>query len=73
MRCLLAILALTSALTLSACEVAPVKPWEREHLASPSMAWEPQGQRQGYQQHIDVSKEAASGGGGLSGNACGCN
>lgn len=58
---------------LAGCTVTPVKPWQRAHLASPAMAWEMRPQVASYRQHVEVSKEAASGGNGLGGNACGCN
>lgn len=58
---------------LAGCTVTPVRPWQRAHLASPAMDWEAHPLPARYQQHVEVSKEAASGGSGLGGNACGCN
>ncbi len=58
---------------LAGCTVAPIKPWQRAHLASPAMDWDMHPLTGGYQQHIEVSKEAASGGNGIGGSACGCN
>lgn len=58
---------------LAGCSITPVKPWQRAHLASPAMDWEMRPLVSAYQQHVEISKEAASGGSGLGGNACGCN
>lgn len=64
---------LACAALLAGCAVKPVQPWQRAHLANPAMGWEMHELPGGYRDHIDVSKEAATGGSGLAGNACGCN
>jgi hypothetical protein len=67
----LLVLALLAAAATTGC--AGVRPWERDLVARPDMAWDPdplEAQRRG---HVYFSKEAAMGGGGGSGGGCGCN
>ena len=52
---------------------AAVKPWERDVLARPDMAWEPDALEAKRSSHIHYSKEAALPGGGAGGGGCGCN
>ncbi len=52
---------------------APLKPWEREVLARPDMAWDPDPLEAAHRSHIFFSKEAALAGGGAGGGGCGCN
>lgn len=68
-------LALTVALALSACEgVSPwVKPYERQNLATPAMAWSRDGLADGYMHHVYQARESARGAEGGSGGGCGCN
>ena len=71
MRCSVAGSLLLLLLAVTAC--AAVKPWERETLARPDMAWDPdplEAQRRG---HVYFSKEAAISGAGDGGGGCGCN
>ena len=56
---------------LSAC--ATVKPWERDLLAKPQMALDPDPLQTSFDEHIYFSKEASSGGRGFGGGGCGCN
>jgi hypothetical protein len=65
---LLLVLALSG---LSGC--ASVKPWERDVLARPDMAWEPDALEARRTAHIRYSKEASLPGGGAGGGGCGCN
>jgi hypothetical protein len=58
---------------LAGCAAQPVQPWQRAVLASPAMAWEMDPLLADYNDHIQVSKEAASGGASLGGGGCGCN
>ena len=58
---------------LAGCSAQPVQPWQRAALASPAMAWEMDPLLADYNEHIQVSKEAASGGASLGGGGCGCN
>jgi hypothetical protein len=52
---------------------AAVKPWERDVLARPDMAWEPDALEAKRSSHIHYSKEASLPGGGAGGGGCGCN
>ncbi len=52
---------------------APVKPWERDVLARPDMAWEPDPLEAAHRRHVFFSKEAALQGGSAGGGGCGCN
>ena len=62
---------LSAALLLSAC--AGVKPWERDLLAKPQMALDPDPLQTAFDDYIYFSKEASSGGRGFGGGGCGCN
>jgi Domain of unknown function (DUF4266) len=73
MRGLLITLALAPALT-GCGHVEPwVKPYERERLADPIMAWDRAGISAGYIHHVYENREAARGGTGSAGGGCGCN
>lgn len=56
---------------LSGC--TPVKPWEKEYLAKPIMAFDPDPLETKSKQHLYFSKEGSSGGYGIGGGGCGCN
>lgn len=58
--------------TLTACDAAKVKPWDRGYLAQPIMN-KPNGLHQDILKHSYFSKEAASGGDGVAAGGCGCN
>lgn len=60
-------------LTLSACAIEPVQPWEKGMLARPEMAFGGDVLELKYNEHTYFSKEAASGGAGVGGGGCGCN
>jgi hypothetical protein len=47
--------------------------WEKGNLAKPEMSMGGDPLELRYQQHINTSKEAASGGYGVGGGGCGCN
>ena len=74
-----ALWALTAALalgvSLSGCaQVQPwVKPYEREHLADPIMAFDRNPISSGYLDHVFESREGARGATGSVGGGCGCN
>jgi Domain of unknown function (DUF4266) len=51
----------------------PPQPWEKGLLAKPAMTMGGDAQERRFDQHIAVSKEAASGGAGVGGGGCGCN
>jgi hypothetical protein len=60
---------------LSAC--APLQPWvkpyERERLADPVMAFDPNPVSSAYMEHVFEVRAAARGGNGAAGGGCGCN
>ena len=61
--------------SLSACgPIEPwVKPYEREHLADPIMAMEPDPVSSAYIDHVFESREGSRGATGGGGGGCGCN
>jgi hypothetical protein len=67
----LTVLLLSSVLLATAC--AAVKPWERDQLARPEMAWDPDPLEAAQRSHIHFSREASIGGGDAGGGGCGCN
>jgi hypothetical protein len=60
------------ALAVQAC-AAHVAPWERGYLARPDMALDPYPVESAFREHIDFSREGASGGYAVGGGGCGCN
>lgn len=50
-----------------------VAPYEREHLARPSMDFTREGREVAFRSHVHESREGAMGGNGASGGGCGCN
>jgi hypothetical protein len=58
---------------LAGCSTIGVKPWQRDVLARPEMAFDAYPIDIGFDQHIYFSKEATSGGRGFGGGGCGCN
>ncbi len=71
MRRTLACCALFGLLLAAGC--TPVRPWEREILARPEMAWDPDPLEAAQRGHVFFSKEASLPGGGTGGGGCGCN
>ena len=69
------LLALLLAASLSACSgIEPwVKPYERDRLADPIMALDPNPVATSFMQHAYESREGARGGEGAAGGGCGCN
>lgn len=62
------------ALLLSACSLQPwVKPYERQQLADPIMAFERDGVQAAYLAHAQQAREGARGAEGTAGGGCGCN
>jgi hypothetical protein len=61
------------AFILSACAGLGVEPWERGTLARDDMTFGADSINGLLDAHIYFSKEASSGGNGLSGGGCGCN
>lgn len=72
MRALISLLLLGSSISLG-CFGGGVRPWERDVLARPDMAWEPDPVGGTLGRHIRFSKEAAMAGGAAGGGGCGCN
>jgi hypothetical protein len=70
-----ALLALASGLMLTACvPIEPwVKPYERENLADPVMAFDRHPISSSYLDHVYESREGARGAVGSAGGGCGCN
>ena len=50
-----------------------VKPYERENLADPIMAWDRDPVSSTYMLHVYESREGARGAAGAGGGGCGCN
>jgi hypothetical protein len=68
------LLALAVLVCLSGCSVQPwVKPYEREHLADPIMAFDRAPVSTMYLDHVFESREGARGATGSAGGGCGCN
>lgn len=66
-------LALTSTIVLSACQVQPVNAWEKGTLAEPTMSPSGLGHYNAINSHVYTSKETIKGGEGVAGGGCGCN
>ena len=50
-----------------------VKPYERENIADPIMAWDPDPVASSYMLHVYEAREGARGASGSTGGGCGCN
>ena len=65
------------ALSLGLCACSPIQPWvkpfEREHLADPIMAFDRNPVSSAYLDHVFESREGARGASGSAGGGCGCN
>jgi Domain of unknown function (DUF4266) len=72
-RLLFAVLALAAGV----CACSPIQPWvkpyEREHLADPIMAFDRNPVSSAYLDHVFESREGARGASGSAGGGCGCN
>jgi hypothetical protein len=63
-----------AALTFAGCSIEPwVKPYERDRLADPIMAFDRDPVSSAYIQHVYEAREGARGASGSSGGGCGCN
>ncbi|HKQ27679.1 MAG TPA: DUF4266 domain-containing protein [Burkholderiales bacterium] len=59
---------------LTGCSIQPwVKPYEREHLADPIMAFDRNPVSSAYLDHVFEAREGARGASGSAGGGCGCN
>jgi hypothetical protein len=71
--CIAALLLLAAA----ACGCSRVEPWvkpyERENIADPIMAWDRDPVSSSYMRHVFEAREGARGALGASGGGCGCN
>ncbi len=69
-----ALLAGTVLLTAACSNIQPwVKPYERDRLADPIMAWERDAISTAYLDHIREAREGSRGATGSAGGGCGCN
>ncbi|MGO8830867.1 MAG: DUF4266 domain-containing protein [Steroidobacteraceae bacterium] len=69
-----ALLAGAVLLTAACSNIQPwVKPYERDRLADPIMAWERDAISTGYLDHIREAREGSRGATGSAGGGCGCN
>lgn len=66
-------LAFATALALFSSGCAHVAPYEREHLATPSMDASREGVESRFRAHVHDAREGATGGSGSTGGGCGCN
>jgi len=61
-------------LTAACSNLQPwVKPYERDKLADPIMAWDRDAISAGYLDHIREAREGSRGATGSAGGGCGCN
>jgi len=67
--------ALLALIAASGCSrIEPwVKPYEREDLADPIMAWDRDPVSSSYMRHVYEAREGARGASGATGGGCGCN
>ena len=73
-RLLTRLLAITALLALGGCSVEPwLKPYERQNLADPVMAFERDAVQTSYMNHVYQAREGARGAEGGGGGGCGCN
>ncbi len=73
MRVALLLAVLGSAAGCGSSPFQPVRAWEREVLARPDMAWDPDPLEAAHRAHVFFSKEGALVGGSAGGGGCGCN
>ncbi|HTY93880.1 MAG TPA: DUF4266 domain-containing protein [Steroidobacteraceae bacterium] len=70
-------LAAASCLLCQLCGCSPIEPWvkpyERERLADPIMAFDRNPVSSAYMDHVFEVRAAARGGNGAAGGGCGCN
>ena len=65
---------LTLAAAAAGCSIEPwVKPYERDNLADPIMAFDRDPVSSAYIHHVYEAREGARGASGSSGGGCGCN
>ena len=59
--------------SLQGCSLAPVQAWDKQDLARPEMAIDPDRLDAAHTDHIHFSREGAAGGWRIGGGGCGCN
>ena len=63
--------------TAAACGCSPLEPWvkpyERENIADPIMAWDSDPVASSYMLHVYEAREGSRGASGSTGGGCGCN
>ncbi len=73
-RLALVCLVLASVAASGCASIEPwVKPYERDRLADPIMAFDPDPISSAFLHHVHESREGARGASGSSGGGCGCN
>ncbi len=70
---LLAVAAFAVLATSACTSLKPVAAWEKGLLAKPEMTFQDNPLAAKFEDHMNVSREAASGGAGVGGGGCGCN
>lgn len=60
-------------LLLGQAGCSDVQPWEKQYLAKPHMALDPDPHERKLRNHIYQSRESVFGGYGVGGGGCGCN
>ena len=69
-----ALLAACVLMTAACSSIQPwVKPYERDRLADPIMAWDRDAISSAYLDHIREAREGSRGASGSAGGGCGCN
>jgi hypothetical protein len=69
----LLVVAALSLFVLSSMGCVAVKPWEKDLLARPDMAWDEDPRLSTIRDHIHFSKEGSLPAGGGASGGCGCN
>lgn len=59
-------------LSTTFCGCATVKPWQKQVLAQPIMAWKQDSRDAAFLDHARITVEQAEGGSGGAGGGCGC-
>lgn len=66
-------LALVGVALMGAVGCTHVNPWEREHLADPTMQFDYNKEEKAVKEHFLGTREGSAGSFGVSGGGCGCN
>ena len=77
MRASVLLLVLIAGSVLGGCAIKPIEPWvkpyERERLADPIMAFSRSSLSERHRDHVRDVREGARGATGVQGGGCGCN